>query len=103
MDPPCNALGEGAGLAHAERDLVAVQGGRDEPGGSFKGDLALGGGRDPVDETGEAARAVAAHFGFAAVRVVVTHTEIALGIGFFDEKEAVGANAAVAGFNLRQG
>lgn len=83
-------------MAHAEGDLVAAEGGGDEAGGSFEGDGAVVGGRKLVDESGEAAGAVAAHFGFPAVGVVITHAEVGLGFGFFDEEESVGADAAVA-------
>jgi hypothetical protein len=76
--------------------LVAAQGGGDEAGGSFEGDGSVVVGRELVDESGEAARSVAAHFGFAAVGVVVAHAEVGLGFGLLNEEESVGADAAVA-------
>ena len=91
-----HAMGEGTGLAHAEGDLVAAQGGGDEARWSFKGDPAVACGRESVDETGKAACAIAAHFGFPAVGVVVTHAEVGLGFGLFDQEESVGPDAAVA-------
>ena len=83
-------------MAHAEGDLVAAQGGGDEAGGSFEGDAAVVGGRELVNESGEAAGSVATHFGFPAVGVVVTHAKVGLGFGLFNEEEPVGADAAVA-------
>jgi hypothetical protein len=91
-----HAIGEGTGLAQGEGDLVAAEGGGDQAGGGFKGDGAVLGGRELVDESGKAAGAIAAHFGFPAVGVVVAHAEVGLGFGLFDEEESVGPDAAVA-------
>ena len=47
-------------------------------------------------EAAEAARAVAAHLGFAAVGVVITETEIRAFRGGLDGEQSVGSDAAVA-------
>ena len=91
-----DGVGEGSGLAHSEGDLVAAQGGADEAGGGFEAERAVFGGRELVDEAGEAAGTVAAHFGFAAVGIVVAHAEVGFGFGALDEKDSIGADAAVA-------
>ena len=76
--------------------MVAAERGGDEAGGGFEVDGAVVGGRELVDEPGKAAGAVAAHFCFPAVGVVITHAEVGLGFGLFDEEESVGTDAAVA-------
>ena len=47
-------------------------------------------------EAREAARAVAAHVGFAAVSVVVAHAEVRAVLRGLDGEQAVGPDAAVA-------
>ena len=84
------------GFAHAEADLVAVEGGADDACGGFEGDGIEGPVAEEVGEAGEAAGTVAAHFGFAAVGVVVAHAEVGSGLSGFDGEETVCADAAVA-------
>src|SRR5207244_6849044 len=49
-----------------------------------------------VCEARETARAVAAHFRFAAVAIVITHPEICAVRAFLEQKDPVRANPAMA-------
>ncbi len=82
-------------LAHLERDQFADELRADHPGGGFEGQL-LERTRRPVGVAREAAGAVAAHFRFAAVGIVVAHAEIGAVRGTFQEEHAVGPDPAMA-------
>src|SRR5690606_5731876 len=51
---------------------------------------------EKVDEAGEAARAVAAHFSLAAIRIVVAHAVVAPVLGGLHDEQAIGPDAALA-------
>ena len=81
-------------FAHREADVVADELCGDHSGDGFKTELA-GDAREPSRKPGEAARAVAAHLGFAAVGIVVAHPKIRAVLGGFDRQEPVGPHAAM--------
>ena len=85
------------GVAHGEFDMAVLQKIRtDESGLSFEGNGGLCGAEKPCAVAGETTRAVAAHFGLAAVAVMVAHPEVGTAFGGFDREEAIGSDAAVA-------
>ena len=49
-----------------------------------------------IHKAAKAARAIAAHLGFAAVGVVVTHFEVATVGGWFHTEQTIGSDAAMA-------
>ena len=84
------------GGAHVDAHLAVFKLGRDHAGEGFEADEFEGVAVEVIDEATEAAGAVAAHFGFTAVGIVVAHFEVAAFGGGFDEEEAIGTDAAVA-------
>jgi len=84
------------GLGHGDADVLADHLGGEGAGDGFEGDFLENDFPEVGGEAAEAARAVAAHFGFAAVGVVVAETEIRAFPGGLHGEQAVGADAAIA-------
>ncbi len=87
--------GERMRVAHAERDEIVLEFGADDAGDGFEADRRQ---REPVqavDETGETARAVAAHLDLPAIGIVIAHPVVRVVLRRLDREQSVGADAAI--------
>src|SRR5581483_530168 len=87
-------------VAHVQPNEIALELRADHAGWRFERNL-FPGLCDFGRKTREATRAVAAHFGFAAVSVVVTHAKIRAVLRLLDQKNTVGADAAMTIADVR--
>ncbi len=83
-------------FGHRDADIFTDHVGGERAGDRFEGDT-IG---DVITEVGgeaaEATGAIAAHFGFAAIGIVVAEAEVCAVLRGFDREQSVGADATVA-------
>ena len=86
---------EAIGIGETHRHGGVADGGADEAAGGFEAQFAIAA-NGVLDVAGETARAVAAHFGVAAVCVVKVPRPIAFALGVSQEDKTIGADATLA-------
>ena len=82
--------------SHIERDEIAFVLGRDHAGLGFEAQRRGFFRHETGGVAREATGAIAAHFGLAAIGVIVAHAEVGLAIGGFDGEQSISSHAAMA-------
>ena len=82
-------------FAHAELHAVALKFGADDAGHGFEAHRRQGEIVETIDIPCEAPGAIAAHFGLAAIGIVIAHPEIGSLLRRFYGQQPIGADAAV--------
>src|SRR6266849_6298743 len=83
------------GIAHIQRDEVTMQSRTDESGRRLERN-SLGRAGDLFGKARQTARAISAHFRFAAVAIIITHPKIGAVRSFLKQKNPVRAHSAMA-------